>query len=111
MKKNAKKRKSPNFVLARPYIEKKLRDPEIRFYYEQEKAKEQMAAAIHSARMRAHLSQAELAEKIGTTQSAIARLEGSSGRGIPSLPILSKIAKACGGIFKIEIEFRRAARV
>ncbi|MEK7425813.1 MAG: helix-turn-helix transcriptional regulator, partial [Actinomycetota bacterium] len=38
------------------------------------------------------LSQRQLAELVGTTQSAIARLEG--GRISPSLPTLDRIANA-----------------
>ena len=38
------------------------------------------------------MSQRELAERVGTTQSAIARLEG--GNISPSLPTLDKIAEA-----------------
>ena len=40
------------------------------------------------------LSQRQLAELVGTTQSAIARLEG--GRISPSLPTLDRIANALG---------------
>jgi DNA-binding XRE family transcriptional regulator len=44
------------------------------------------------ARLRAGLTQAELALQMGTTQSAIARLE--SGRCSPSIATLRKIAAA-----------------
>ena len=49
---------------------------------------------IRECRRRAGLTQAQLAERIGTTQPAIARLEG--GRGNPTLQRLSDIAYACG---------------
>jgi predicted transcriptional regulator len=46
------------------------------------------------ARMEAHLTQSELASKIGTTQSAIARLE--AGRVSPSISTLRRYAEATG---------------
>lgn len=49
---------------------------------------------IREARRRAGLSQAELAERIGTTQSAIARME--RGRSSPSAERLTRIVRACG---------------
>jgi DNA-binding XRE family transcriptional regulator len=50
--------------------------------------------AMIMARREAKLTQAELAEKIGTTQSAIARLE--AGRVSPSISTLRRYAEATG---------------
>jgi transcriptional regulator with XRE-family HTH domain len=46
------------------------------------------------ARSAAGLTQTEIAERIGTTQSAIARLESGGGKYIPSLATLQKYAQA-----------------
>ncbi len=54
------------------------------------------------ARMRAHLSQALLAERMNTTQTAIARLE--SGSTMPSTRTLRRLAKATGHKLKIAFE-------
>jgi len=51
-----------------------------------------LAMEIRALREARGLSQRELAERVGTTQSAIARLEG--GNISPSLPTLDKIAEA-----------------
>jgi transcriptional regulator with XRE-family HTH domain len=48
------------------------------------------------ARSAAGITQAEVAERIGTTQSAIARLESGSGKHSPSLATLQKYAHALG---------------
>ncbi|HJR25082.1 MAG TPA: helix-turn-helix transcriptional regulator [Acidimicrobiales bacterium] len=48
---------------------------------------------IREVRRRAGLSQTELAERLGTTQSAIARIER---HGSPTLARLSEVAQACG---------------
>jgi len=49
---------------------------------------------VFSARIDAGLSQEKLAQKIGTKQPSIARIE--SGASLPSLSFLEKIAKALG---------------
>ncbi len=49
---------------------------------------------VREARRRAGLTQVQLAELAGTTQSAIARLE--SGRTDPTFGQLQKLLKACG---------------
>jgi DNA-binding XRE family transcriptional regulator len=48
------------------------------------------------ARATAGITQAEVAERIGTTQSAVARLESGSGKHSPSLATLQKYANALG---------------
>nr|WP_281503003.1 helix-turn-helix transcriptional regulator [Ancylobacter crimeensis] len=53
------------------------------------------------ARMAAKLSQAELAMRLGTTQSAIARLEG--GGVSPSLSTLRRYAEATGTKLHVEL--------
>lgn len=49
---------------------------------------------VREARRRAGLSQRELADRAGTTQSAIARLE--SGRSNPSFDLLQRLIRLCG---------------
>jgi transcriptional regulator with XRE-family HTH domain len=61
-----------------------------------------LAAAVMKARNRAGLSQVELARRMKTTQSTIARLE--SGRGRPSTRTLDRFAKATGHRLKISFE-------
>lgn len=54
------------------------------------------------------LTQAQVAEKIGTTQSAVARMESGSGKHSPSLATLSKYADALG--CKLEVRLVRRSR-
>ena len=53
-----------------------------------------LAMEIHELREKRGLSQRELAERLGTTQSAVARPE--AGDVSPSLPTLDKVAEALG---------------
>lgn len=55
------------------------------------------------ARAEAGLSQAQVAERVGTTQSAIARLESGAQRHSPSIATLQKYAKALG--YRVEVKF------
>lgn len=48
------------------------------------------------ARAAAGMSQAEIADRMGTTQSAVARLESGRGKHSPSLTTLRKYARALG---------------
>ncbi len=48
------------------------------------------------ARTAAGVTQAEIAERIGTTQSAVARLESGRGKHSPSIATLEKYAHALG---------------
>ena len=59
------------------------------------------AVLVIQARARAGLSQAELAQAMGTSQSAIARLE--AGRIEPSLSTLRRIAKATGTKLRVNL--------
>lgn len=49
---------------------------------------------IRAARHRAGITQKELARRLGTTQSVVARWE--SGRVSPTVETLSRVVRACG---------------
>lgn len=58
-------------------------------------------ALIREARRRAGLTQAELAERVGTSQPAIARYERA--RAMPDLDTLHRIIEACGLELRLEL--------
>ena len=78
------------------------KDPEYIREYDALEEEYALAAQIIGARARAGLSQAELAERMNTSQSAIARLEG--GRSRPSTRTLRKLAEATGSRLRIVLE-------
>lgn len=86
----------------RRLLDEHLKDPEFAKGYMEELAKTRVAIEIAALREKRGLSQTDLAKKIGTTQSAIARLENPN-YGRASLPTLEKIAKALGA--KLDIRF------
>ncbi len=101
------KKKKP-YVSGEATIQMLLKNPQVRFYYEEERAKSEIAVAIRAARQHAHMTQAKLAEKVGTTQSVIARLESGTDKRNASLPFLARIATACGGNLEIGFRFKGA---
>jgi ribosome-binding protein aMBF1 (putative translation factor) len=61
-----------------------------------------LAEAIAEARARAGLTQEEVARRMQTTQSNVARME--AGRTMPSTRTLERFAKAVGARLKISFE-------
>jgi predicted transcriptional regulator len=80
-----------------------LADPEVKREYDALEPEFAIASELIRARLRAGLSQAELAERMGTSQSAIARLE--SGQTLPSTKTLLRFAEAT----KSKVELRLSA--
>jgi DNA-binding XRE family transcriptional regulator len=95
------------YITADHFFKKLLKDSEIKFFYEEERAKTEIAAAVKAARLHAKLTQAKLANKIGTTQSVIARLESGQDSRTPTLPLLAKIAAACKASLEFAFVFKR----
>ena len=71
-----------------------MKDPAFREEYARTDEEYALVEAMVRARTAAKLTQSELAARIGTTQSAIARLEG--GRLSPSVRTLRRYAEATG---------------
>jgi len=79
-----------------------LQDPKYRNEYDALEDEFTLASAMIEARTRAGLTQEQLAEKMETSQSAIARIE--SGRVIPSGNTLRRLARATGTRLRIKFE-------
>ena len=71
-----------------------MQNPAFKAEYDALEDEFSLARELIEARTRAGLSQAELAQRMGTTQSAIARLE--SGKAPPSMRTIARIAAATG---------------
>ena len=77
-------------------------DPDYRAAYDALGPEFELAQAIIEARVRAGLTQEQLARRMDTTQSAITRLEG--GRTRPSARTLERLARATGTRLRITFE-------
>lgn len=71
-----------------------LQDPATKAEYDALAQEFDTARELIAARARAGITQAELALRMGTTQSAIARLE--SGKRTPSIDTVQRYARAIG---------------
>ena len=79
-----------------------LKDPEVKAEYDALEPRYQAIRQIIQARNELHITQAELAKRIGTSKSNISRLE--SGNYNPSLDMLTKIAKALGKNLEVQLQ-------
>ena len=78
-----------------------LAKPDVRKAYDQLADEFAFLDEVLKARAASGLTQAEVATLVGTTQSAIARLESPTSSHTPSVGTLQKYARALG--FKVEI--------
>jgi len=81
------------------WLKDKLKDPEFKAEYDRQEPEFAVIRAVLRARMDKGITQKQLAEKVGTKQSAIARLE--SGKANPSIGFLQKVAEALGTTLQI----------
>ncbi len=79
-----------------------LNEPGFKKGYDALAAEFAVASLLIEARTRAKLSQAQLAKKMGTSQSTIARLESGSAK--PSLSTLERFANATGMRMRVVFE-------
>ena len=79
-----------------------LADPSTRAAYDAQADEFAVARELIAARTQAGLTQADVAERMGTTQSTVARLEG--GKRPPSLRTVQRYAQAVGCRAVVRIE-------
>lgn len=79
-----------------------LADPETKKEYDKLAPRYAIISDLIAARLSKGMTQKDIAQKIGTKQSAIARLE--SGNVNPSIELLQKIAQVMG--YKLTIHLR-----
>lgn len=84
------------------YLDQKLEDPEWAGEFNREYEKIRLAMDITKLREKRGISQAELARRLGTTQSVIARLENPNYAGY-TLKTLQNVARALNGHLEISL--------
>ena len=83
------------------WLKEQLKDPAFKAEYDRQQPEFAVINAIIEARRNTGITQKSLAQKIGTKQSVISRLE--SGRANPSIAFLKKLAQALNS--HLEIRF------
>lgn len=89
------------YIKFEDYKAELLKNPKLKKVYDDLDPKYAIISAVLDARIRRGVTQSELAKRMGTKQSAIARLE--SGTYNPSVDFLCKMAKALE--VNLEIKF------
>jgi DNA-binding XRE family transcriptional regulator len=79
-----------------------MKDPEFKRLYEASEPEFLLVKSLIDTRLKAGLTQKELAKKIGTRQSVISNLEG--GQANPTLGTLRKVAKALGAKVMVTLQ-------
>jgi transcriptional regulator with XRE-family HTH domain len=79
-----------------------LKRPAVRKAYDELDEEFAFLDEVLKARAEAGLTQAEVAARVGTTQSAIARLESGAQKHSPSIATLQRYAQALG--YRLEIK-------
>ena len=82
-------------------VEEWRKDPEYVKAYEKLEEEFAIVRELINARVRAHLTQAEVAKRMGTTQSVVARLE--SGTNSMTLKTLERYAEATGSHLRVQL--------
>jgi transcriptional regulator with XRE-family HTH domain len=85
-----------------------LARPEVRKVYDDIEGEFAFLDEVLKARASSGLTQAEVAARVGTTQSAIARLESAALKHSPSIATLQRYARAMG--YKVEIRLVKEGR-
>jgi len=78
-----------------------MKDAEFRAEYERLKPEFALALALIKAREKAGMTQAQVARRMGTTQSVVARIE--SGQNPPNLKTLQRFAEAVGRRIQVKL--------
>lgn len=84
------------------YLNEKLKDPELRSEYDALEPEFTLMQSMIDARKETGITQKELAERTGISQSDISKFE--RGNGNPSLKTLQRLAKGLGMCVKIEFK-------
>ena len=92
----------------RDYLKEQFKDKKVEEKFYERLEKERIAAELLYYREKFSLTQEELAKKVNTSQSAIARLEDSDYRGY-SIKVLRKIADALG--LELVVTFREKEKL
>lgn len=74
-------------------VKKAKRNVLLKVTSNEEKLKSDLAKLVKTVRKRLKMTQRELAQKAGTTQAVIARLEGGTDERMPSLMLIYRLFK------------------
>jgi len=89
------------------FLKQQLKNPKLRKEYDALEGEFALAKEIIELRIKKKLTQKQLAQQIGTSQPAIARIESGSYQNV-SLSFLRRVAAALGAVPEIHLKRRGA---
>ena len=99
-----KNKRTPPTMTHDEMVAKMLSDPEVKAEYDRLEEEFKLLDNLLAARKAAGLTQAQIAERLGTQQSSIARLEtGLASGNLPSMSMLKKYAAVLGRKLQIRL--------
>ena len=84
------------------------RDPTYREAYEDAQARERLVHTLRNLRLTANLTQADVAQRMGTTQSAVSDIEGADVD--PHISTLQRYTRAVGAQLRLTCTTQRTAQ-
>jgi len=99
-----KAKRTPPTMTHDELVKKMLSNPKVKAEYDRLEEEFALLDEILAARKAAGLTQAQIAERIGTKQASIARLEtGLTSGNLPSMTMLKKYAAAVGKKLQVRL--------
>lgn len=92
------------------FLREQLEDEQFKREYEELEEEFTIAREVIELRRRKNLTQRELAERVGTSQPAIARLESGTYRNL-SLSFIRRVADALDAVPEVHLRSREGHRV
>lgn len=92
------------------FTKKQLKKADFKHYYDRELLINEIASIVYNLRVDSNLTQAQLAKKVGTSQSSIARLESGADSRMPSIDLLARIVAVSNAKLKISLTTSHKAK-
>ena len=83
------------------FLEEQLQDPEFQGHFEDAQTRHELLDDLLAARAGARLTQAQVATRMGTTQSAVSQIE--AGGSDPRVSTLQRYARAVGAYVSMQV--------
>ena len=89
------------------YIENKKKNKEFQLIYDEIKMHLKIAHLVEELRLKANMTQIQLARKAHVSQPMIARIERGDQDRVPTLSTINKVFKALG--YKVDLKIKKVA--
>ena len=89
------------------YVENKKKNKEFQLIYDEVKMHLKIARLVEELRLKANMTQMQLARKAHVSQPMIARIERGDQDRVPTLSTINKVFRALG--YKVDLKIKKVA--